>query len=126
LHAPITHTPLAHVGTALANWQRTPQPPQSFTSLPLVAVSQPSSGVPLQSPKPGSQPPTTHALATHALVAAWGRAHAVPQAPQLRALVVVSTHELAQFIKPVPHEVVHAPPEQTSPAPHVWPHAPQW
>src|SRR5579871_1300312 len=59
LQLPILHTPPAHAGVALGTTHTLPQLPQWFGS-PLVLVSQPSSGLPLQSPKPVLHVPTAH------------------------------------------------------------------
>ena len=58
LQAPIAHTPVPHVALALAKLQRTPQPPQWFTSLPRTLVSQPLLAIKSQSPKPVVHAPT--------------------------------------------------------------------
>ena len=96
-----------------------------MTSAAIVAVSQPSAGIALQSPKPALQPPTKHDADTQPLVDACGSVHAVAHAPQFAALVLRSTHEPAQFIRPAPHDVAQVPVEQTWPALHACPQVPQ-
>ncbi len=49
----------------------------------------------------------------------------LPQVPQLFGSVVMSTQELLQFVRPVPHVVTHAPAEQTWPELQALAHAPQ-
>lgn len=82
LHAPIAHTPAPQLALALAKLQRTPQPPQLFTSLAPVAVSQPLPAAPSQSPKPAAHAPTTQLRAAHALIEAFASAHTLVHDPQ--------------------------------------------
>jgi len=71
-----------------------PHAPQC-ARLVAVCVSQPLAAMPSQSPAPGSHPLTVQRPVAHAVVAR-GAAQLLPQAPQLRALVCVSTHAPSQ------------------------------
>ncbi len=126
LHAPIAQVPDAHVAAALAKRHTTPQPPQFEASAPRTLSSQPSAAVPLQSPKPALHEPTTHRPPTHALTAAFARAQAVPQAPQLAGSVIGETQLRPQVICSAPHDAWQLPAAQTWPAAQAFPHAPQW
>jgi hypothetical protein len=46
--------------------------------------------------------------------------------PQCALSFCVSRHEPEQSVRPAPHDVVHAPAEQTCPAMQARPHMPQW
>src|SRR6185503_21355850 len=61
-------------------------------------------------------------LAAHSCVAP----HAVAHAPQFFSSLVVSTHALEQFTRPVLHEPAHWPTLQTSLPAHAFPQAPQF
>jgi len=102
-----------------------PHPPQLFTSLPWVAVSQPSAAKPLQSPKPMAQAPTTHLLAEHALTDTFGKAHAFVQLPQWLTSLASVTQLLEQSVVAPPHVVPQEPAEHTWPPPHAVPQPPQ-
>jgi hypothetical protein len=49
----------------------------------------------------------------------------LPHVPQSKGSVFVSTHAPAQFVRPAPHEVAHAPSEHTWPAAQRMPQPPQ-
>ena len=66
LQAPRPQAPVVHVDAALAKEQRTPQPPQLFTSVERTLVSQPLLAVPSQSPKPVVHEPTRQLEPEHA------------------------------------------------------------
>ena len=51
---------------------------------------------------------------------------ATPHPPQLAESLFVSTHALAQDVRPAPQEDVHSPAEHTWPDAHFVVHAPQW
>jgi hypothetical protein len=90
-HAAMAHTSPTHSGVPLATAQATPQPPQLATSMSAL-ISQPSTGLALQSRKPGSQLATSHAALTHSGVPL-GTAHATPQPPQFASSVSVLTSQ---------------------------------
>ena len=113
LHAPMTHVPVEHVAPALGNSHLMPHPPQLFTSLLCVAVSQPFDATPSQSPYPVLHAPTTQLLAEQALTDTLGSAHPFEQPPQWLSSVVSLTQLPEQFVRPAPHDVVHVPDEQT-------------
>jgi hypothetical protein len=125
LQVPIAHVPAAQLALAFGNEHVMPHPPQSFTSLPRVAVSQPSAGLPLQSPQPLAHAPTTHAPAEHAFTVTCGSAHAPAQLPQWLTSVCSFTQLPEQLVSPAPHVVVHVPLEHTVPPGHTLPHEPQ-
>jgi hypothetical protein len=74
---------------------------------------------PLQSTVGSAQ---EHVLMLHVLPPV----HAVPHAPQLAVLVVVSTHAFTQSVRAGSHVALHALALQTSPALHLVTQAPQW
>src|SRR5262245_60443169 len=78
---PLRHLPPMQSGLALGTLQVIPQPPQLDTS-PSTLASQPSPGLPLQSAKPGLQPPTPQTPLAHTGVA-FMALQATPQRPQL-------------------------------------------
>jgi hypothetical protein len=100
-----------------------PQEPQLLT-LEARETSQPFAGLPSQLAQPALHPVTRQVLPLQAELA-FDRLHRWPQLPQSAGLVVVSTHEPPQLVRPAWHDTVHAPPEHTSPAGHTWPHVPQ-
>lgn len=105
------HVLLVQAAVALGKLQTLPQPLQLFTSV-VVAASQPSAGLPLQSAKPVPQV-GTHLLALQ-LVDPWSFVQAAPHAPQLALLVVRSISQplltlLSQSPKLVLHVSVHFP-----------------
>jgi hypothetical protein len=65
--------------------------------------------------------------AAHVAEALAPAAQALPHRPQLATSLLVSAHVplVVQSVWPVAHEVPHAPPLQTCPVGHAWPHAPQ-
>jgi len=124
-HAPAAHVPLA--GHAR------PQVPQ-FETLVAVAASQPLAALPSQSAKPAAQLATAHAPAMQAAVPL-AAAQARPHAPQLPALVRVSTSQplaglRSQSAKPALHApIAHAPAAHVAAALaklQARPQAPQW
>ena len=58
----------------------------------------------------------SHFEATHFPMPFAGLGHAVPQAPQLPAETLVSTHAPEQFVVPSAHAALQLPAEQTRPA----------
>jgi hypothetical protein len=102
-----------------------PHPPQLFTSVLCVAVSQPFEATPSQSPKPAAQAPTTHLLAEHALTDTLGSAQTFVQLPQWFTSVVSVTQLLEQFVVEPPHVVPQMPAEHTWPPPHAFLQVPQ-
>ncbi len=94
------HAPIAQ---ALLAWARaghaTPQPPQ-WLVLVRVSTSQPLAAMPSQSPKGAVQRATAQTPATQP-GSALGAVQAVPQAPQLAGLRVVSTQPPEQQVRPV-------------------------
>ena len=94
--------------------QTRPQAPQLLTSL-LVFVSQPSTGLLLQSAKPGLQDATVQTPTVQAGVP-FATKQTRPQAPQLLTLVVILTSQplaglLSQSAKPgLQLATVHVPP----------------
>jgi len=79
------------VSLALGRLQTAPQPPQLLTLEP-VSTSQPSAGLPLQSRQVPMHERTPHAPPLQVGLAC-GRLQAVPQAPQLFTLVLMSTSQ---------------------------------
>jgi hypothetical protein len=77
-------TPAAHDGVAFAGAHTLPQSPQDEVVV-FRSTSQPSAGLPLQSPKPALQRSTVQVPAVHAAVAFPTR-QALPQPPQLPTL----------------------------------------
>jgi hypothetical protein len=62
------------------------------------------------------------------LLHSWPAAHARPQAPQLRASMLVLVHSPPQLVVPIGHTTIsatHAPALHISPAAHARPQAPQ-
>ena len=104
-HTAMSQTPVSQVLSALLRAQVTPQPPQWV--LVLSSVSQPSSGIPLQLPHPGSQVPIAHSPPVQVWVTAWGRAQVLPQLPQSVVVVVLvsqpSSGIMLQSPKPGSH-----------------------
>ncbi|MBI5518036.1 MAG: hypothetical protein HY909_29970 [Deltaproteobacteria bacterium] len=80
--------PDAHTCPAAQRIEQRPQLPRSDS----VLTSQPSTGIPLQSAKPGRQLPTLHTPARHDAVP-FGGAQARPQPPQCASLVRVSVSQ---------------------------------
>jgi hypothetical protein len=66
--------------------------------------------------------PNTHLPALHVSPAG----QAIPHAPQLPGLDVVSAHIPPQFVSPGPQLAAHFPAEQTWPIAHTVPQAPQF
>ena len=101
--------------------QVTPQPPQLFLSAPLIVVSQPSSGRPLQSARPSLQmrvhSPSIHLVTELKLdLYASSRGQWRPQAPQLSSSERKSTAQgnglLGQVARPAGHVFDgHSPPK---------------
>jgi hypothetical protein len=87
VHDRIAQVVPTHVGVPFWTAQTFPQPPQLETLL-VVAVSQPSLGLPLQSPYPAAQVPP-HIPLVH-VGEMWFVLHARPQPPQLVMLEEVS------------------------------------
>jgi len=114
--------------------QARPQPPQ-WAALERTSTSQPSAASWSQSAKPAPQA-KAQAPAAQAGVALGRGGHAVPQAPQLVALVAVSTSQplaapWSQSARPGRHAPrPHAPARHAAVAPagagHAVPQAPQW
>ena len=125
LHAPMTHVPVEQVAPALGKLHWIPHPPQLFTSLPCVAVSQPLLAMPSQLPYPLAQETTAQALDEHASTETFGRAQTLAQLPQWFTSVLSLTQLPAQLVSPPPHVVVQAPEEHTWPPPHPIPQPPQ-
>jgi hypothetical protein len=86
--------------------QTLPQAPQLFTSVR--GVSQPSSGLLLQSPKPWLQDCSLQAPLIQVAVAL-AKLHWKPQAPQLLASVMRLTQVAPQAVWPEGHWVTHTP-----------------
>lgn len=85
-HSPITQEPLVHVAAAFAKEHALSHCPQCVR-LPLVAVSQPSALLALQSPKPGAQL-VAHTLPVHVALPPLVL-HALPQPPHASGSVLV-------------------------------------
>jgi hypothetical protein len=127
----VPHIPAEHTRPAA---QAVPQPPQLALSL-RVSTSQPLAALPSQSRKPVAQAAIAQAPAAQVEVAL-GSAQTRPHAPQLTALVWVSTSQPlaavpSQSAKPVAQRTtVQALPAQplvaTLASAHTVPHAPQW
>jgi hypothetical protein len=132
LHEATRQAELLHSAVPFAARHKLPQVRQLFASL-LRSISQPSSGLPLQSPKPGGQLLTPHRPCTHQGVPlpAW---QTLPQAPQwLTSLVTFFSRPFlrssSQSAKPSAHVIWQSPLEQYGvpfSAPHVSPHFPQF
>jgi hypothetical protein len=93
-------------------------------------ASQPSEKVPLQLPKPPSQPVTWHVLAMHVLPVAFaGVPQTLPQAPQLFASLARSRQDDPQRVSPALQAKPQVPLEQTGLPPagaeHALPQEPQ-
>ena len=127
------HAPLEHVAPAFAGvGQALPQPPQCATVV-RVLVSQPSVGLPLQSPKPMLHA-KLHALLAQVVVALALFGQTFPQKPQFCGSEAgVDSHPSGsiplQLALPAAHTAMHDPAEQTPVAegygPHALPHVPQ-
>src|SRR5437868_5001145 len=100
---PQVHWPLTQLSPLEQAWPQAPQLPGV-----LRAVSQPSAGLLLQSPKPARQT-KPHAPPLHTAIALTGGVQTPPQAPQL----------LMVFRE------VQTPPQHPKPAAHVTPQPPQ-
>ncbi len=124
LHDEMVQALAVHAAVALAREQAWPHAPQSAVVLARL-VSQPLDAMPSQSPKPAEQVPTVHAEDTHPSAVVWVRAHTVPHALQLEGSLEVLAQYPEHVVSGDAQVVVHAPPEHTVPAAHVWPHAPQ-
>jgi hypothetical protein len=110
---------LSHAHPALQAWPHVPQLPGSVPRF----TSQPSAFVPLQSAKPVMQERPQVAPLQKAVALA--DPHGSLQPPQLAGSCWVSTHALPQSVVPSVHSSPQAPPEQTWPVAHTFPHAPQ-
>ncbi len=121
LHAPWTHEPATHVAVAFANEQPCPQVPQLAT-LALVLVSQPSTGIVLQSAKPALQASSAQVLAVQAAVA-FANEQPCPQEAQFATLLVRSVSQplttlLSQSPRPAAQlDSVHTPALHEAPPP---------
>jgi hypothetical protein len=83
--------PPVQPATPFCSLQTWPQPPQSFTVVP-VLTSQPLAGLPSQSAKPGLHDPTVHAPAAHP-ADPLATEQTRPQEPQSPGLVFVLTSQ---------------------------------
>jgi hypothetical protein len=104
------HMPVEQSATAWDRRHATPHPVQSV-SVPS-GVSQPSSGIMLQSAKPGSQLATAHAPLVQ-VGRAFGSMHALPHAPQFASDVPRSASQplpaiMSQSSKPMRQTAPHA------------------
>jgi hypothetical protein len=99
MHVAVAHGPVPG--------QTLPQAPQ-FWGLLASAVSQPSAGLPLQSPNPALQDCSTQAPLTQAAVAL-GKLQWAPQAPQLLTSVWRLTQVPLQAVWPDGHWVAQKP-----------------
>ena len=128
----IAHTPFEQLEPAFVWLHVLPQPPQ-LPRLVLMFVSQPFAGLPSQSANPAAQVPSWQAPPWQ-VADAFAKLHALPQPPQLPALVVVSVSQPSatvplQLAKPVWHDTIpHVPPWQLVVAfarAQTFPHDPQ-
>jgi hypothetical protein len=87
--------------------QTLPQAPQ-FWTLPESGVSQPSAGLPLQSPNPWLQDCSLHVPLIQVAVAL-GKVQWLPQVPQLLTSVMRLTQVPPQAVWPEGHWVTHTP-----------------
>lgn len=90
----ITHPPPEHAEVACASTQGALQLPQCIGSL-FVSISQPSTGIVLQSSKPGSHIPIPHAPPTQTGVA-FGTTQTLPHVLQFDTEACVSTQAMSQ------------------------------
>jgi hypothetical protein len=90
LHSPTPHIPAEQTPVALAGAHDTPHAPQ-FAGEFAVSVSQPFTGSPSQSSKPGLHV-TAHAWAVQMLVWFCPAGHARPHAPQFCASARTDSH----------------------------------
>lgn len=90
-----------------------------------VSTSQPFVATPSQFAKPVEHT-SEQRLAAHAAVALAPPGHVVPHAPQLAALVVVSTHSPPHRMVGGMHVIEQTPIEQLCPEGQALPHVPQW
>lgn len=106
------HAPLLQYETAPAAEHTLPQTPQRNVSFRRSA-SQPSAGIPLQSPRPAWHEATRHSPSPHMLVAR-ASAHVAPHAPQFDTVRVDVSQPLvgspSQSAKPSSQESAHTPP----------------
>jgi hypothetical protein len=95
---PAAHAPLLQ--TAVVPEQVVPQAPQFFGSFAVFTHTPPQLVVPAGQ---------VHLLSPHV----WLAAHRVAQLPQCAASLVVSTHELPHWVRPMVQELAHAPTSHT-------------
>jgi hypothetical protein len=132
LHDATPQDPETHIPTAFGGLHAMPQPPQFAVDV-CVLISQPFDDTPSQLPQPALQDVTTQ-LPVEQLSFAFGRLHAVPQAPQLVSEVSAVSQPLPDMPSQLPYPLsqapsVHVPLAQLSDALvklHVEPHAPQF
>src|SRR5579872_2211220 len=133
LHVPTVHVPPLQPGVSFCTGHDLPHPPQLAGSA-FVLSSQPSWGLPLQSPNPVLHVPTVHAPPLQPGVS-FCTGHERPHPPQLPGSVFVLTSQPScglplQSPNPVLHiPTVHIPPPHAGTslnAGHVLPHPPQF
>lgn len=114
MQLPTLHAPTVHDGVPFATAQTTPHVPQLVVDA-LVLVSQPSTTLPLQLPKPALHAPTAQLPLLHAGVP-FAVVHTSPQVPQFEVEMLVFTSQPSavlplQLPKPVSQPMPHVPAE---------------
>ena len=101
------HSPLVQLAVPCAAPQTFPHVPQFETSFDSCA-SHPSEYLPLQSEKPGEQPPTLHVALTHVPIGPLATTQELTQLPQRSgSMVVLVSHPFFASLSQLPYPGAH-------------------